>query len=432
MKFDKELYKNYRLPKSNPFESIFTIPKNLELIVTFQPNKSLPVYSWFKYKQGFSKDLVYYILNNLNYPKDSIVHDPFLGSGTTALAANELGYNFVGGDLLPLLVFVSNAKIHSLKLLPDEIYPLFLNLNLSKIEDQKLNSDEKWPNIQLVNKSIPLSTQNEFLKIKNRITGLDANIHYKNLLLLGLINCIEPCAFIKKDGGFARLTLDKSVMSVTKCFENEIIKYIKDLKYIESILNTGNLGHSEIFISDARDITLDDHSIDITITSPPYLNKTDYTRVYCLELAFAFVKNFDQLRTLRYNSFSSHVESKSNLPRVNLPYELENRLNDLKKSNLNNPKNPDMARGYFEDLHYSLIENFRLTKQGGRSCWVVWNSRLSGIEFEVDTFLALIAQNIGFVVDKIECIRLTGSSSQQVKQYGEVPLRESIIYLRKL
>ena len=49
-------------------------------------------------KAGFPKDLIKRILNDF-IPKGSLVLDPFMGSGTTGVVCNELGYDFIGVEM---------------------------------------------------------------------------------------------------------------------------------------------------------------------------------------------------------------------------------------------------------------------------------------------------------------------------------------------
>lgn len=44
-------------------------------------------------------------------PKDGLVLDPFMGSGTTALVAKRFGRNFIGFELNPEYIKIANKRI---------------------------------------------------------------------------------------------------------------------------------------------------------------------------------------------------------------------------------------------------------------------------------------------------------------------------------
>ncbi|MCK4714675.1 MAG: hypothetical protein KAT35_03810, partial [Candidatus Aenigmarchaeota archaeon] len=79
-------------------------------LATFVPNKDLPVYNWFYYKEGFSRDLVMELLRMFSPGRKEWVLDPFCGAGTTMLACTESGVNSVGFDAHPVSVFASRVK----------------------------------------------------------------------------------------------------------------------------------------------------------------------------------------------------------------------------------------------------------------------------------------------------------------------------------
>jgi DNA modification methylase len=70
-------------------------------LVSFQANKKQPFYRWYKFKEGYSSNLVKHILNDLRIKKGKLI-DPFAGSGTSLFTASELGINSVGIELMPI------------------------------------------------------------------------------------------------------------------------------------------------------------------------------------------------------------------------------------------------------------------------------------------------------------------------------------------
>jgi len=59
-------------------------------LVSYQANKQLPFYRWFKYKEGFSSELVGFFLDKF-HSKTGKLLDPFAGQGTTLFTAQEHG-----------------------------------------------------------------------------------------------------------------------------------------------------------------------------------------------------------------------------------------------------------------------------------------------------------------------------------------------------
>ena len=62
-------------------------------------------------------------------------------------------------------------------------------------------------------------------------------------------------------------------------------------------------------VGDARSLPDAASTYTAVITSPPYPNRHDYTRVFGVELMFGFL-DWEQTRQLRYQSFHSHPEAR--------------------------------------------------------------------------------------------------------------------------
>ena len=82
---------------------------------TFNNHKTVKPLSLFKY------------LINLTTKKNSIVLDPFMGSGTTAVACSELGRKFVGVEVNKQYIDIANKRLKNVvKTKPREKQPLIL------------------------------------------------------------------------------------------------------------------------------------------------------------------------------------------------------------------------------------------------------------------------------------------------------------------
>lgn len=101
------------------FQSKFVVQPSLtRLLVSFQANKSRPIYRWYKYKEAFSASLVEFLSQKYEITQGKIL-DPFAGSGTALFAASEAGIDADGVELLPIGQYIINTK----KLLDIEFTP---------------------------------------------------------------------------------------------------------------------------------------------------------------------------------------------------------------------------------------------------------------------------------------------------------------------
>jgi hypothetical protein len=170
------------------------------------------------------------------------------------------------------------------------------------------------------------------------------------------------------------------------------------------------------------------------VTSPPYPNRHDYTRVFGVELAFGFL-NEQQTKNLRYQSFSSHPEAKPDRPDFSgyeEPTELKELITEIRKR-ISDPRAKDripaMLTGYFQDLYCSTREIARVLRPGAKAAIVIGNVRYCGLTLEVDRFLCEIAHQAGLTPMEIRVARHRGNSAQQMGVYGREAARESVVLL---
>jgi len=404
--------------------------------VTYVPNKKIPIFNWFPYKEGFSRDLITGILKEFKIKQNSWILDPFGGCGTTALASQQFGYNSIGIDIMPISVFVSNVKLKTIKDYNIEA----LEKKINELVNKKYTEPKiKLPNISIIDKAFPKKTQNELLFFKEKILKIkDSKI--RDFLLFGLLSILVEVSNTSKDGQYLRI-VEKKIPAVVDILKIKLEKMLFDLKnnntyeqstFFDNILKRTNSGKAEIVLGDARDTKLPSNKFNAIITSPPYLNRYDYSRIYALELCLNFVDSADELKKIRHSLLRSHIEVKAspnNDVKVNALVEI---LDNLNSKDLNNPRIPIMIKGYFEDMKLVIEEMFRVCKKNAIVALVVGNVRFEGEIIPVDLILTEIAKEAGFKPLEIWITRYKGNSSQQMGKYGRTPVRESIAIWKKL
>lgn len=78
--------------------------------VTPGPLRDRPIHRWYLFPHSFTDDLVHALIDEWVLGPEDRVLDPFVGAGTTLLAAKERGVSAVGYDISPLAVLSSRVK----------------------------------------------------------------------------------------------------------------------------------------------------------------------------------------------------------------------------------------------------------------------------------------------------------------------------------
>ena len=79
-------------------------------LVNTSLSKLQPYHRWVRYREGYAGDLVKEILARYPCVPQGFVLDPMCGSGSTSVAASELGLKSVGLDVNPFAILSNNVK----------------------------------------------------------------------------------------------------------------------------------------------------------------------------------------------------------------------------------------------------------------------------------------------------------------------------------
>lgn len=398
----------------NPFEEKLRPRFEYADLYTFVENKVKPVYNWFYYKEGFGRDFVWNTLEELKIPGGATVLDPFCGTGTTLLASKEMGMKSIGFDILPLGVFVSRVKLrdYDLPLLEEAVRHV---TGLRYSEPRTKLVDIRFLDMRRV--YTPFAS-NDIAFFRERILEVQDEAH-RDFLLLGLLSIVSQASNVMKDGGVLKLVRKRHLPPVRVLLSNKLKRMLRDLKTLDRGLRTD----WRVDVGDARDVPLEDGSVDCVVTSPPYLNFVDYTRVYALELSL-LVSSARDLETLRRRSMRSHVGAEYD----GGGSDVGDILGRVTKTG-GDVKVPQVVEGYLRDLYLALSENHRVLKDGGYAVYVVGNASLPGVTVDVDLMVAEMGERLGFKVEDIWVGGVRWAGVHGIEK--ERPARESAVVLRK-
>lgn len=447
--------------------------------VSYQLSKKNPLHNWLKYKEGFSADLVNILLDEMKISAGDTVMDPFMGSGTSALVCQMRGINSIGYDIMPFSGVAIKAKSNVLRYDISELQTLIKNFSSLKMPE---TYSERTPYVTITDSAYPEFNERFIRFATDWIAQSRYSDELKNLFTLCVLNSLERCSYTAKDGQYLRWDsraakvikanierkkFGKKLLPAHQCREiveniqsavtDELNHILSDIKFVQA--NACENFSSIVDFTEGSALfelpKLEEKILGGVITSPPYCNRYDYTRIYALELVYLGYGEND-IKNLRQDLLSCTVENKSKISSLMKHYERLNaserfyyvlgKINSnlafqeimaaLKKrktrGDLNNNGVIRMIEGYFTELAFIYAELYRLCKDGAIVAVINDNVRYGGEIIPVDYLSASFAEQFGFKPVKIYCLRQQkGNSSQQMKKFGRTALRKSITLWQK-
>lgn len=411
---------------ANKYRSLIREELNFGSVVSFVGNKSVPLLRLYRYKEAFAFDFVQEFIRRFNLTPEDYIFDPFVGMGTTLFASMLKGIPSIGVDKLPVATFIAQTLPLFLFLKGGELKSTFQKLkqDVSRMEPAKVAMD-----VAIMKKAFSEENLLSLRRWKAAIDNLPTPLH--DVFLLLFLSILESCSFTSKDGQFLRIKKNKKVLTPEQALSSKVAEAEHDLIRIKllGVKTTEGTCLPQVHLGDARDLSSIPFELSPTaiITSPPYANRYDYSRTYCLELCFHFVKNFDELKKIRFSLLRSHIESKIKKGEIPPHPSIAEVVESLEKQDLNNPRIPYMLTTYFIDMKKCIEQWSKVLDNNAKVAVVVDNVRFQGEIIPADLILSEMAEEIGFEVKDVIITRYKGNSSQQMRKYGKVPVRESIV-----
>lgn len=224
-----------------------------------------------------------------------IVLDPYNGSGTTMLEALLTGRNAIGCDINPLALLISEVKC--MLTTPGELDWLvnFFEEKLSflNIKDDLFSSQDKVEFEEIVQSDIIFGNEwfKKWFELENLKELIFINTIIKNIqkedlkktALLAFSQILRRTS--RAHSGYPNVMFDKNAapkIRPSKIFIPELIKITNMLKSLNKQVDKST--NILIKYGDARNIQLDNNSVDAVITHPPYIGSVPYAEYGLLSL----------------------------------------------------------------------------------------------------------------------------------------------------
>ncbi|MDR2865497.1 MAG: site-specific DNA-methyltransferase, partial [Spirochaetaceae bacterium] len=387
--------------------------------VTFSGNKTIPFQRWYPYIEGYSIDYVKSLIELYDLKDTKTIYDPFVGTGTTIFGVDSFGINSVFSEINPLLQSIITTKLALLKSKENVRFQLADKIaNFSMKVQQIIN--EYQPDERLYQSYHLVFNKSMYFDEKTFDTVLRSRTYIDTLRLtdalmadvfeIAVLSSLIPISLLKKSGD-VRYKTEKELTNEKITFADFIKKKLNEMA--EDILNMDFLfnGNAELIIDNARKINLVRNiEIDAVITSPPYLNGTNYFRNTKLELWFLrYLQYEDDLRLLRDQALTSGINdvNRNNkkiaandaiISKSDLLKNVLNELNDVAYDK----RIPIMAFDYFNEMYTIFARLAPLLGEKAKIIIDIGDSVFAGVHIPTDDILIEIFNENYLFLEKKE------------------------------
>ena len=401
------------------------------LTVTFKAGSKEPYARWYTYLEGYSPQFVEAIIRKYA-PNAQRILDPFAGTGTTAFTAAQLGKTAYFCEINPLLQFLSLTKIGVRRLKASQRMALVQGLQEAKKTAKEL---EKFPQNDVLHQTyantfgdsmfFDAAVYDMVLQARTWIdeVALDDPI-LADLIAVSVLSTLVPSSRMKRSGDL-RYKSEKELDRQTVPFIQGICQNLQQI--IHDISNDVNGLNTEPQLICENAHSLDNISpldIDTVITSPPYVNGTNYFRNTKIELWFLnCLKEKKDLSMFRAASLTAGINdvTVSKTPHFSHP-DVQEVISKLKK-HVYDSRIPRMIACYFSEITSIFKSILRHLTPDATLAIDIGDSCYAGVHVPVDKLLSSCLQDLG--LEQIDQVIL-----RKRKSRGGMLLEQSLLVFK--
>lgn len=337
-------------------------------------------HNYHRYPAKFIPQIVRKLIKDYTPNDTQIVCDPFGGCGTTLVEAKLLGHKSIGFDINPVAKLITQTKTTSIK-----------PRTLTNYRNKFLKYYETTSPVLLErHERIAYWFDDETVQELDRIYFAIKKIKNYNVRRFFL------CAFSHNLKNCSRWLMKSIKPTIDK---NKIIPNPKELflRHLNSMIKKNEQFYSTLVQSgydkvsakmyrrdSTKTLSLDSNSIDLIITSPPYVTSYEYADLHQLSLLWF---GDDPKHFKKWNRFSDEfIDFRRNFIGTSSKKEKGGDFNSIIAEMIVNdlfqverPLAIDVAN-YFLDMKKVFAEMYRILKPCNKACIIIGNTKLRGVE----------------------------------------------------
>jgi len=348
-------------------------------------------HSYHRYPAKFIPQIVSRLVEKYTKPGDLVV-DPFGGCGTTLVESKVMCRPSIGADINPVAVLITKAKITPIE--PLTLEQTFIDLkhklgaytSTTKVSAPKHERIDYWFKPEEKRKLAFLFF--EISKIENQ--------DIRDFFYCGFSNILKNCSIWMQKSNKPTRDLKKKPADPFVALLRQIKAMLRGNADFFNLLQENKCLKTpcNVYCADARKMPVKSNTVSLIVTSPPYVTSYEYADLHQLTaLWFEYTKDLSDFRK-RFIGTSYH-NKKELVLNSKIAEDIKEAL--LKK----HKKTAGEVATYFSEMNQVFEEMKRILKKGGRTCIVIGNTSLKGVEIlNAEVFVEQL-QNLGFKIDDI-------------------------------
>ena len=398
---------------------------------TYRGGINEPLHDWYPYLEGYSPAFVNNVLKAFA-PAAGRVLDPFAGTGTTPLTVASAGRRCFYCEVNPLLQFLIETKAKILSMPRQDRFRLAVRVedlaeNLkSALAERELDRHlavayaASFGNSQF----FPSAAMYTCLKLRSWLDAIGCEApELAAVATVATTAALLPCSNMIRRGDL-RFRKGTEREDIVEDLSIEVGKRLRSMaRDIRGLQSINDINNAPVLVSgDAKRLDrVPDLEVDAVVTSPPYLNGTNYYRNTKIELwflrALSSAKDLSAFRHEAVTAGINDVTTAKNQPPVSRAVEqtvrtLEERSYDRRI--------PLMVSSYFSDMKRVLDGLRHHTKPSSTLLLDIGDSSYAGVRVDTPAILADLLKAEGWRFDREVTLR------RRLSRNGQ-PLRQVLL-----